>query len=545
MPGDNPKSRLGPDDALIARIPDGEEAWKLLDAVLDGQATPAERQRLEQLAVASPPVARLCIRMVHLWYGLQLHNRHSQVADEVGLEQLELTEGTVESGLNETMILPALREADSRRSEFQDPLLDAIPPDAPPEMIYVPERPSRWPRALAAAAAAIALGMAGLSVWLLRPVPHPVAIAPPATQPVTVTPPTIVVPPVAPTQPARPDAIISALAGAVFDGQAADPGGPLSPGRTMDLTRGAAELTFDSGATVVITAPAKFRVVGRNALVLDTGSIAAHVPPPAVGFRVQAPGLAVVDQGTNFGVRTTDGDSAAETAVFDGKVEAVATNAGKEPIAIPIQLTAGQAVRHDANNSAGKPEPIAFTPAQYNRDVSQIRLPLTLPDTGRGVKPGEPDPLWQIVSVPNDPAFTPTAAVTLGKPLKWYEKQYPGLTWVSVGADSPEVPDGQFVFRTTIDLTDFDPATVQLTAKAVVDDEILEIRTNGSRLPIQNSRKQGNFSAYDLDLSKLTWKSGANEVDFVVRNAANRGATTSPVGLSMRWAGTASPLVRR
>ena len=81
------------------------------------------------------------------------------------------------------------------------------------------------------------------------------------------------------------------------------PGTPLTNGQSIQLTAGAAELTFDGGATVLVRAPARVRVVDRRELSVVAGSVYAHVPPAARGFRVTAPGLGVIDRGTNFGVR--------------------------------------------------------------------------------------------------------------------------------------------------------------------------------------------------------------------------------------------------
>jgi hypothetical protein len=547
MPGDSPETPIGPNDASISQIPNGEEAWKLLDVVYDGTSTPQQRQRLEQLAIASPAIARLCLRAGHLWYGLQLHNRHSQVADEVGLEHLERTEGAVDGGgLNETMILPALREAEGIKPGDRDPLLDALPSDAPPQWVYVPEPRTRWPWAVAAAAG-LALAVTGLSIWALRPAAPTIAINPnarPSTlQSNGVDPPSR--PPVASTQPARPDAVISALAAAEFETGSADPGSPLSSGKIVALTRGAAELTFDSGATVVVTAPARFQVVGRNALVLDSGSVAAHVPPPAVGFRVQAPGLAVVDQGTNFGVKTSDGQSS-ETAVFDGKVQAIATNTDRQAVAIPVQLTAGQAVRNDAE-TAGRPEVIAFNPSQYNRDVSKVRVPLRLPASGEGVVPGEIDSNWRIISSPRNATGKPRPVYAVSKTAKFarsYQKAAPGRVWISPDAETADVPVGVYVYQTTIDLTGFDPQGVQLAAHIFADNEVTEFRVNGSKMWTALSADPLSVG-YDLDFSQFHLKSGPNSIEIFVRNTAPADQPVSPTGISVTWNGSAYGLVRR
>lgn len=545
MPGSsqNRGPRPDRDDAPIDRIPDGEEAWRLLDAVLDGHATREQHQRLEQLAVASPAVARLCIRGVHLWYGLQLHVRQSHIAEEVKLDELERTEGTLDGGLTETMVLPAVRGEQSGGPVYRDPLFDAIPPDPPPESITLTIRPNRWPWAVAAAAA-VALGVTGLTWWLSGPDVRPIAVAPPST----VQQPTVVGPAApATTAVARPDAVLAATTAAAFDGRPApDPGTPLAAGRRVRLTAGAIEIGFDSGAVAVVTAPAQFRVTDRNALTLESGSLAARVPPAAIGFSVSAPGLTVIDQGTNFGVRTRDGDAATETAVFDGRVDAVATDAARQPTAAPMRLGAGQAVQHDVSSGDAAPSATPFTPDVYTREIEKFRMPLDLVNTGQGVAEalGTPTPQWQIASVPNDPAWMPKNAVITETPADAAAATFPGMRWISLSPRRAALPPGDYVFRTRIDLTGFDPTSVMITAQAVADGEIVEVRANGTSSAVHRARTV-QVNGYLLELSGIRWVAGPNDVDVVVRSRPIRERKTASMALGVRWVGTAAPVVRR
>ncbi len=131
------------------------------------------------------------------------------------------------------------------------------------------------------------------------------------------------------------------------DGVERMPGTVLAPGE-LRLKSGAVLVEFYSGARVVIEGPAEFRIVSSGAGFLSRGKISAHVPPQARGFAVDAPGVKVVDFGTDFGVALRIG-SAPEVHVFLGEVEVTATAAPSR------KLIGGEAVRVDANALAAIP----------------------------------------------------------------------------------------------------------------------------------------------------------------------------------------------
>ncbi|MBN2592830.1 MAG: FecR domain-containing protein [Sedimentisphaerales bacterium] len=93
----------------------------------------------------------------------------------------------------------------------------------------------------------------------------------------------------------------------------------LRPG-ALTLSAGFAELAFDSGAVVVIEAPAIFDLERDNVLFLRSGKLSAVVPKEAVGFTVQTVNADIVDYGTEFGVAVDDSGLVA-AHVFKGKVK--------------------------------------------------------------------------------------------------------------------------------------------------------------------------------------------------------------------------------
>ena len=99
------------------------------------------------------------------------------------------------------------------------------------------------------------------------------------------------------------------------------PGDRIAKNQRLELAGGLAEITFDSGARVVLEGPASLEVNSAWDGTLRRGTLTAHVPPEAIGFRISNPAVEVVDLGTEF-TMIADGAGAAEVLVLKGEVEA-------------------------------------------------------------------------------------------------------------------------------------------------------------------------------------------------------------------------------
>jgi ferric-dicitrate binding protein FerR (iron transport regulator) len=97
-------------------------------------------------------------------------------------------------------------------------------------------------------------------------------------------------------------------------------GDELHSGQQLDLVAGAAEITFDSGAQIVVEAPASMEVTSAWNAVLRRGTLKATVPAQAVGFRVANAAVEVVDLGTEFSM-IVDESGGTEVFVLKGAVE--------------------------------------------------------------------------------------------------------------------------------------------------------------------------------------------------------------------------------
>jgi len=99
-------------------------------------------------------------------------------------------------------------------------------------------------------------------------------------------------------------------------------GAHLRKGQRIELANGFAQITFDSGALVVLQGPAALDLNSAWNATLTRGRLKASVPPEAVGFSVSNPSVEVVDLGTEFTMFADPGGAVAEVFVLKGEVEA-------------------------------------------------------------------------------------------------------------------------------------------------------------------------------------------------------------------------------
>ena len=98
------------------------------------------------------------------------------------------------------------------------------------------------------------------------------------------------------------------------------PGAHVRKGQKLELASGAAEITLDSGARMVLSGAAELEINSAWEASLRRGTLKATVPPEAVGFRVSNAAVEVVDLGTEF---TMVADAhGAEVFVLKGEVAA-------------------------------------------------------------------------------------------------------------------------------------------------------------------------------------------------------------------------------
>lgn len=154
-------------------------------------------------------------------------------------------------------------------------------------------------------------------------------------------------------------------------------GDRLAIGSQWALSEGSVAILFDTGARVNIDAPAEFTITAANAARFERGSLAASVPPPAVGFTVTTPTSTIVDLGTEFGV-SIDRAGVTHVQVFVGKVRlepAAQQLASGDARSAAIVLEAGQ-VRRLTPNAAGNRLEIDDATAEF---IGTLRPPANFP----------------------------------------------------------------------------------------------------------------------------------------------------------------------
>lgn len=116
--------------------------------------------------------------------------------------------------------------------------------------------------------------------------------------------------------------------------------------RQYHLDRGVAKITFDSGAEVLIEAPAQLQFISENELLFE-GSLTADVPLAAHGFTVRTPHSQVVDLGTRFGLLTNADQS--QLHVLKGNVELSEATVASQKRALTQLVQTGQS--YEVNQS--------------------------------------------------------------------------------------------------------------------------------------------------------------------------------------------------
>lgn len=165
------------------------------------------------------------------------------------------------------------------------------------------------------------------------------------------------------------------------NGRAVDEGSRVTAG-DLRVTAGDAELVFDSGARLLIAGPAKLNVESADEAFLQQGTIAAHMPPTAVGFRLRTPTSTLIDQGTEFGVLVEEG-GATEVQVFRGQVDLRydAPAADGDEVAT-LELGDRQARRIEQPGDAGRE--IAFSQTRFGTLPNRVAEPVEWPVAAGG-----------------------------------------------------------------------------------------------------------------------------------------------------------------
>lgn len=146
---------------------------------------------------------------------------------------------------------------------------------------------------------------------------------------------------------------------------------------------------------------------------------------------------------------------------------------------------------------------------------------------------GQADPNYQLISAPPGVPY-PGAAYT-GQYSAW-QAPPTGLFWDNPFNPLQYGPSGRYDYRTSFDLTGFNPASAVLTGLSGADD-VGTIWLNGVQVAAMGSIAQ--FLAFNITdgLNGAHFQSGINTLDFMVDNTFVY--PDSPTGLTVQISGTA------
>ena len=343
-------------------------------------------------------------------------------------------------------------------------------------------------------------------------------------------------------------------------------------GRKYALISGLMEITYDTGAKVILQGPCHYEVASKTGGYLSFGRLTALVEKRGEGsgeregsqrssvnnqrspignpsplsslpsplFFVRTPTATVADLGTEFGVEV-DKSGASRTHVYQGKV-VLRVVGGKVSDADAVPLAENESARVDVGKSKGAVVTVTRGTSQPDTFVHRMpkRVRIKLFNTGVDLNDGERDPHWQVVARSDERNFKPQPAVVSGaNNSTWLSNQSDRSQWISLVGGSSTLPDRVvYTFRTTFDLTGMRPATAILHGRFVVDNRIQAIRLNGHevRVPAHSDEQFGSFHAFSIVGGFVD---GVNVLEFEVKNGAvQQNVPSSPMGLLVELDGS-------
>jgi hypothetical protein len=169
----------------------------------------------------------------------------------------------------------------------------------------------------------------------------------------------------------------------------------VSLGQKFVLLSGLVEITYDTGAKVILQGPVTYEVESNNGGYLAVGKLTAKLEkgpkskvqgpksdlatshqPLATGlFAIRTPSAIVTDLGTEFGVEVNKQGSTT-SHVFRGSVElrTLSTDKNAKPIARVLRVNESAMVEYDADRNSGNPVILtapSLKPSDFVREISK------------------------------------------------------------------------------------------------------------------------------------------------------------------------------
>jgi hypothetical protein len=352
--------------------------------------------------------------------------------------------------------------------------------------------------------------------------------------------------------------------------------GYVALGQKYALASGLMEITYDTGAKVILQGPCVYKVESRAGGYLSRGRLTARIerkgergerrgerenstanyqssivnhhshsslPSPLSSlpsplFTVRTPTAKVADLGTEFGVEV-DSSGGSVAHVYAGKVELIAVSSTEAEGAKAVRLEKNESARVVVGKDRlAKVVRDAGPPDEFVRQMPR-RVRIKLFNTGVHLKDGAQDSHWQWVARSDDPKFKPCPAVVTSGDTRRMSNERDRSQWISAVGGGAFVPDGvTYTFRTTFDLKGMRPSTAHLHGRFAVDNHVGAIRLNGRSIavPAHGHREFGFFHEFS---SNGGFVDGVNVLEIDVENGDPQdNATASMMGLLVELEGS-------
>jgi hypothetical protein len=161
-------------------------------------------------------------------------------------------------------------------------------------------------------------------------------------------------------------------------------GGSVAAG-PLRISAGRLTLAYFSGVSVHVEGPADLVLVGPDRILCRRGNLRAKIVEGAEGFTIETPGAAIVDLGTEFGVKV-ETNGRAQVVVYQGKAEASLLAPDGSPRRTQT-LSAAQSVELDPGSGTMRsisPRELLAAPAL---DIAPLRLASDYPQRILAAKP--------------------------------------------------------------------------------------------------------------------------------------------------------------
>jgi hypothetical protein len=272
-------------------------------------------------------------------------------------------------------------------------------------------------------------------------------------------------------------------------------------GKTIQLDSGLLEITYQSGARVLLQGPVTFEV-DQNGGFLKVGKLTGKyekntesgtprtegsnpqslIPNPS--FVIRTPTAMVTDLGTKFGVEVDAGGSTT-SHVFARSVKIhPAAAADDQQDCVLREKEAGRVVAESSLHDAAVRR-VEFDPGRFVRNINGRRISIHAFPTGIDVADGLGyDRHWQVVAVSNTPDFQPQAARLARTMASWNRRG--NARWITGLFDPGQsLPTGASVtFRTTFEMEDVVLGTAKMQGWFLTNGHVEAIRLNGETIPV-------------------------------------------------------------